>query len=54
MHDSNKVELISVVMPAHNASRYIGETLESIKGQSCKNWELLLTLDGPDAECSKL
>lgn len=54
MHNTSIVELISVVMPAHNSGRYIQEALESIKGQSWKTWELLLTFDGNDAEAEEI
>lgn len=41
MHDYN----ISVVMPAFNVEKYIGEAIESILNQSYTNWELIIVDD---------
>ena len=41
-------ELVSVVMPAYNASRFITEALTSVRSQTYKSWELLVVND-----CSK-
>jgi hypothetical protein len=38
--------LVSVMMPAYNAARYIGEAVESVVAQSYSNWELLVVNDG--------
>jgi teichuronic acid biosynthesis glycosyltransferase TuaG len=40
--------LISVCIPAYNASALITETLESIKMQTYSNWELIVVEDGSD------
>ena len=37
--------LVSVIMPAYNAEKYISESIESVLAQSYKNWELLITDD---------
>lgn len=37
--------LVSVIMPAYNAEKYISESIESVIAQSYKNWELLITDD---------
>jgi teichuronic acid biosynthesis glycosyltransferase TuaG len=37
--------LISIIMPAYNASKHIVETLESIRKQSYTNWEIILVND---------
>src|ERR1044072_2203629 len=43
METERKLEpLVSVVMPAYNAERFIGEAIESVLRQSYSNWELLV------------
>ncbi len=37
--------LVSVVMPVYNAERYLGESVDSILGQTFQDWELLLVDD---------
>jgi teichuronic acid biosynthesis glycosyltransferase TuaG len=37
--------LISIIMPAYNASKHIVETLYSIKKQTYTNWEIILVND---------
>jgi teichuronic acid biosynthesis glycosyltransferase TuaG len=37
---------VSVIMPAYNAQRYIGESIESVIGQTWQNWELIIVDDG--------
>lgn len=39
-------KLISVIIPAFNAERYIGQALESVRSQTYQNWEILVTNDG--------
>lgn len=41
----NKKPLVSVLMPAYNAEKYISESIESILNQSFKNFELLIVDD---------
>ncbi len=38
-------ELVSVIMPTYNASRYLADSIESILGQTYTNLELLITDD---------
>ena len=38
--------LVSVITPAFNAGRYIGETIASVQGQTWRDWELLVVDDG--------
>ena len=37
--------LVSIVMPAHNSEKYIGEAIESVIAQTYQNWELLICDD---------
>jgi teichuronic acid biosynthesis glycosyltransferase TuaG len=39
-------ELVSIIMPAYNAAKYIGAAIESIFAQTYSNWELLIIDDG--------
>lgn len=39
------IPVVSVVMPAYNVEKYIGEAIESIINQSLKNWELIVVDD---------
>ena len=38
--------LISIIIPAYNADKYIGETIQSVMDQSVQEWELLVVVDG--------
>lgn len=38
--------LVSVVMPAYNHERYVGEAIESVLGQTCTEIELIVIDDG--------
>jgi glycosyltransferase involved in cell wall biosynthesis len=47
----NKPPKVSVVIPAFNASRFIGETLETVFGQIFTDYEVIVVNDGsPDTE----
>lgn len=42
-------ELVSVIMPAYKAEKYIAESIESVINQTYFNWELIIIHDGsPD------
>lgn len=38
--------LVSIIMPAYNAEKYIREAIQSVIDQTAKNWELLVINDG--------
>src|SRR5437660_14397 len=37
---------IAVIVPAYNASAYLGETIDSVRRQSFEDWELIVVNDG--------
>ncbi len=37
--------LVSIIIPCYNGSDYIGEAIESVLAQSCKDWELIIIDD---------
>lgn len=38
-------DLVSIVIPAHNAGRFIVDTVQSIKSQTYENWEIIIVND---------
>ena len=51
----NKGEIIfSVVIPVYNASEFLKETLDSVKNQTYKNYEVLVTNDGSNDDSEKI
>ena len=40
------MEKISILLPTYNDANYIERTLDSVKEQTYKNWELLICDDG--------
>lgn len=45
-------ELVSIVMPVHNAERYLKDAIGSVIAQTYKNWELLI-IDDASTDSSK-
>ena len=37
--------LVSIIVPVYRAAPYIAQTIEMVRAQSCKAWELLLVDD---------
>lgn len=46
MYNKDKDIKFSIIIPAYNASEFIKNTLDSIKNQTYKNYEVLVTNDG--------
>ena len=42
----NNPPLVSVITPAYNAARFIGETIASVQSQTFHDWEMLVADDG--------
>jgi teichuronic acid biosynthesis glycosyltransferase TuaG len=49
-----KSKLVSIIVPVYNGEKYIIDTLESVRRQTHKEWELLLVLDGCTDNSSSL
>jgi glycosyltransferase involved in cell wall biosynthesis len=45
---------VSVVIPCYNSSKYLRDTLESVKGQSLRDIEIILVDDGSRDGTSEL
>ena len=45
---SRKAPAVTVVIPAYNAVRYIGDTLDSLKAQNFTDYEVIVVNDGSD------
>src|SRR6476659_7001862 len=45
-NSSGRDELVSVIMPAFNAGKYISDAIQSVIQQTYNNWELIVIDDG--------
>lgn len=45
MKEVKNYGLVSIIMPAYNSSKYIGQAIESVISQTYKNWELIIVDD---------
>ena len=45
-HEDTDIPLVSVMMPAYNCEKYVGEAIESIISQTYTSWELICVDDG--------
>lgn len=39
-------DLVSIITPCYNGSKYVAETIESVLAQTYQNWEMLIVDDG--------
>lgn len=46
MNSANHIPLVSIVIPVYNCEYYLPQCIDSIIGQTCQKWELLLIDDG--------
>ena len=58
MEKFNRLKLskkkIAIILPNYNSSKFINETIRSIKNQSYKNWELIIVDDASDEKTKKV
>ncbi len=47
------MELVSIIVPAYNANRFISDTIKSVINQSYTNWELIIVNDGSTDDTEK-
>ena len=45
-------DLVSIVLPVFNAEAYLARTIESVRGQSWRQWQLLIVIDPGTTDAS--
>jgi GT2 family glycosyltransferase len=48
------VDLVTIGVPVYRGEAFLEEALRSIQGQTYRNLEVLIALDGPDAACERI
>lgn len=51
---NKKKIVVSVIMPAHNSEKFIGEAINSVVEQTFKDWELIVINDGSSDNTEKI
>ncbi len=46
MNQCNKKPIVSVIIPAYNHEKYVGQTIQSVLDQTFQDFELIITDDG--------
>ncbi len=46
--------MFSVIMPVYNHADYLGQAIESVLGQTCEDWELIIVDDGSTDESPEI
>lgn len=54
MKDIDQKTLISVVLPTHNGSKYIAESIDSVLNQTYRNLELIVVNDGSNDDTKEV